>query len=151
MADVYEPNVPAGSGAGRAREPERPADGERSPVELIKDIVGNVQEIMRSEIRLARVEMTDKARSAAKAWAMIGAGAVFGLYAFGFLLASIYNLLSYAIWPWVSALIIAAVVGAIAGGLLYAGRTRIKRVTPTPEGAVQSVKEDVQWLKERTR
>lgn len=151
MADVYEPEYPTGSGAGRAREPEQRAAAERSPVEIIKDIVGNVQEIIRSEIRLARLEMTDKAKNASRAAIMIAAGAIFGLYAFGFLLVCIYKLLTYAIWPWVSALIIGFVLGTLAGGLLYAGRKRMKEVRPAPEQTVQSVKENVQWVKEQTR
>jgi uncharacterized membrane protein YqjE len=146
MADAYDPEFPAGTGAGRAREPI-----ERSPVEIIKDIVGNVQEIIRSEIRLARSEMTDNAKNAGRAGILLAAGAVLGLYAFAFLLVSIYNLLSYAIWPWVSALIIAVVLGVIAGALAAAGRTRWKQVSPAPRQAIESVKEDVQWLKKQTR
>ncbi len=147
MSDAYQPEFPSGAGAGRAREP----NPERSTVDVIKDIVANVQEIIRSEFRLARAEMTQKARSASRAVIMIAAGAIVGLYALAFILVCIYNALSYAIWPWLSALIIGVVLGIIGGGTLLAGRRLLKQVNPTPERTVQSVKEDVEWIKNQTR
>lgn len=141
MADIYEPEFSAGAAAGRAR----------SPSEIIKNIVANIQEIIRSEFRLARAEMSEKARKASRAAMMLAAGGIVGLYAAAFVLVSIYNLLSYALWPWVSALLIAFVLGSIAGGLLYAGRKRLQLVNPVPEHTVEAVKEEVEWLKRQTR
>jgi uncharacterized membrane protein YqjE len=127
------------------------AASERSPAEIIKNIVANIQEIIRSEFRLARAEMSEKAKKASRAGMMLAAGGIVGLYAAAFLLVCIYNLLSYALWPWVSALLIAVVLGSIAGGLLYAGRKRMLLVKPVPEQTVETVREDVQWLKEQRR
>ena len=141
MADIDEPAFSAGAGAGRAR----------SPSEIIKNIVANIQEIIRSEFRLARAEMSEKAKRASRAGMMLAAGAIAGLYAAAFALVSIYKLLSYLLWPWVSALLIAVVLGSVAGGLLYAGRKRLQLVNPVPEQTVETVKEDVEWLKRQTR
>ncbi len=151
MADAYQPEFPSGAGAGRAREREPEAATGRSPVELVKNIVGNVQEIIRSEIRLARAEMTQKFSDAKSAGVLMGAGAVIGLYALAFVLVCIYNALSIVVWPWLSALIIAVVLGIGALAMLGEGYSKLKKVKPKPERTVTSVKEDVEWLKNQMK
>jgi hypothetical protein len=150
MADMYEPEFPSGAGFGRAREPE-PAVSGRSPVEVIKDIVANIQEIMRAEFRLARAEMSEKARSGSRAGILVAAGAVMGLYALAFLLVTAYNALAMVMPAWISALIIGVVLGAAAAILLAVGIKKFKQLNPRPDKTVASVKEDVEWLKTRTK
>jgi uncharacterized membrane protein YqjE len=150
MADRFEPVSAAG--AARARDPEEVTIvGDRSTVDLIKDIATNIQGIVRSEIRLANLEMKEKATKASRAAIALAAGGVLMLYAFGFLLTCIYQAINVALWPWLSALLV--FIGlAIAGGMLLAmGRNRLKQVNPKPAMTVQAVKEDVQWLRTQTR
>ncbi len=151
MAEMYEPQFSSGAGAGRARLPEPEGPSGRSPVEVIKDIVGNIQEIIRAEFRLARAEMSEKARAGQRAGILVAAGAVIGLYALAFLLVTAYNAISLVLWPWLSALIIGAVLGGTALILLAAGISKFKKLNPRPEKTVASVREDVEWLKTRTR
>jgi len=166
MAEPNRPEFSSGAGAGRAREKYRPPGTEpegprvyqpeapvteRSPVDIVKDIVSNIQDIIRSEIRLAKAEMTQKVSDASRAGAMLAAGAVLALYAFGFFLAIIYDALAIALPWWLSALIVSFGLFIIAGILLSVGRKRLKRINPTPERTVQSVKEDVQWVRNQTR
>jgi Flp pilus assembly protein TadB len=154
MADVYEPELPSGTGAGRARErapePEASLTG-RSAVDIIKDIVGNIQEIIRSELRLAKAEMTQKISEGSRAGILMAAGAVIGLYALAFFLVCIYNALSIVIWPWLSALIIGFVLGVTAFCVLGVGYSRFRKLNPKPEQTVAAVKEDVQWLKNQMK
>jgi uncharacterized membrane protein YqjE len=150
MADRYEPEYFSAAGAGRAREAE-PAVSGRSTVDIVKDIVANLQEIIRSEIRLAVVEMREKAVHAGKASALMAAGAIVGLYALAFFLVVAYNALSLVVWPWLSALIVGVVLAIAAGAMLWMGRNKIKRVRPKPEQTVETVKEDIAWIKNRKR
>ena len=150
MADVYEPEYPSGAGAGRAREPEPPVTG-RSPVEVIKDIVGNIQEIFRAEIRLARAEVTEKLRQSSRAGILVGAGAVIGFYALAFGLVAVYTAISIAVWPWLSALIICAALGIAAVTLLAVGIGQFRKLNPKPERTVASVRENVEWVKNRMK
>jgi hypothetical protein len=54
--------------------------------------------------------------------------------------------------PWLAALIVAGVLGAIAGVLALTGKTKVQQATPpVPEQASESVKEDVQWAKTRAQ
>jgi apolipoprotein N-acyltransferase len=145
MADRYEPGMGSGAGAGRAREPER------SLADIARDALWNVQEIIRSEIRLARAEMQEKAAQARQAGILLAVGAVTGLYAVAFVLVCVYNALAYVMWPWLSALLIGIVLAAVAGMMLGAGVKRLKRLKPTPERTVESVKENVEWVRNQTR
>ena len=55
-----------------------------------------------------------------------------------------------ALPEWASALIVTVVWGAIAAVLALQGREKLREVgTAVPEKTVETVKEDVQWLKDR--
>jgi tetrahydromethanopterin S-methyltransferase subunit C len=124
---------------------------ERSFAELFQDIVVNVQEIIRSEFRLAKAEVREEADKARKSVSMLGAGVVIGLYALGFLLlAAVYGL-ETVVPSWLAALIVGAAIAIVATVLLSMGRNRIKQVHPVPEKTVATLKENVQWAKHQVR
>ena len=53
---------------------------------------------------------------------------------------------------WLAALIVTVVYAAIAGALIATGRKQVREAAPpVPEQTIDSVKEDVQWAKTRTR
>ena len=54
---------------------------DRSFADVLQDIVGNMQEIVRSEVRLAKAELSDEARKAKPAGLWMGIGAVFSVLA----------------------------------------------------------------------
>lgn len=123
----------------------------RSFAGVIQDIIQNVQDIVRSEVRLAKAEITNESKKAARAGAVLAAGAVLGLYALGFLLlAAVYGL-SLALPAWAAALIVGAVIAVIAAIMITAGRARMKNVHAKPETTIRSVKENIEWLKTQTR
>jgi len=120
---------------------------QRSVPEVLQDIVGNLQEIIRSEFRLAKTELKEEASKAAKPAATFGAGLVFGFYGIGFLLlASVYGL-SMIMAGWLAALIVGAVLAVVAIGLISSSSKKLKRVNPTPNKTMRSIEENVQWAK----
>jgi uncharacterized membrane protein YedE/YeeE len=124
---------------------------ERSVSDVLQDIFGNLQDIVRSEFRLAKVEITTEAGKAAKASKLLAVGGVLFLYAGGLiLLAAVYGL-SSVLQPWLAALLIGVLVAIVAAILLSAGRRRLQVVHPTAERTIKNVKENVQWLKDQTR
>jgi membrane protein len=128
-----------------------PLQTQRSVSDVLQDIIGNLQQIVRDEFRLAKVEVEGKARRAARPASILAAGAVLGLYGLGFLLlAAVYGL-SLVIAPWLAALLVGAVLAIVAAILVGSGRSRLKQVDPVPEKTVQSMKENVQWTKEQTK
>jgi uncharacterized membrane protein YqjE len=123
----------------------------RSSAEVVQDLLQNVQEILRSEVRLAKAEITQEAKKAARSVAMLAGAAVLAVFALGLLLWTAVYAIALALPLWAAALIVGVVVGIVAGALMAAGRTRMKQVHTTPETTMRSVKENVQWLKNQTR
>jgi uncharacterized membrane protein YqjE len=124
---------------------------ERSAGEVLKDIVANLQEIIRSEVRLARVEIKEETGKMASASAVLAAGAVLGLYALFFIFLATVYMLTTVLSPAASALIVGVVLAVISGILVMAGRGRLKNVSPKPEKTIDSVKENIEWLKGQTK
>jgi hypothetical protein len=68
------------------------------------------------------------------------------------MVAAAILVLATAITAWLSALIIAVVLAAIAGVLALQGKSQVQQATPpVPEEATESVKEDVQWAKTKAQ
>ena len=118
---------------------------------MLQDIVGNIQQIIRSEVVLAKVEVKEKAQKATRPAAVLAAGTILGLYGLGFLLLAAVHGMSRVVAPWLAALIVGGLL-AIAGGILVAkSRTALKQIDPVPRKTVQAVKENVHWMKDRIK
>jgi len=127
------------------------ADLDRSIGAVLSDIVGDIQSIVRAEIRLATVEVREELAKARQGAAMLVAAGVVLVMAAGLaLLAAVYALAM--VWPpWAAALAVAGAV-AVAGGILAAtGINRMRDVNLRPQKTVDTVRENVQWAKTRTR
>lgn len=123
----------------------------RSIPDLIGDVIGNAEALIRGEIRLAKAEIKEELTEAGKAAAMLAVGGVLAVLGLGFLLlAAVYGL-SLIMPSWAAALIVGVTVGVIGGILVMIGRNRLQRLTPAPEQTIQSIKEDVAWVRQQTR
>jgi uncharacterized membrane protein YqjE len=120
---------------------------QRSIPEVLQDIVGNLQEIIRSEFRLAKTELKEEASRAAKPAATFGMGLVFGFYGVGFLLLSSVYALSAVMAGWLAALLVGTILAIVAIALVSSGGKKLKRVNPTPDKTIRSLEENVQWAK----
>jgi MFS family permease len=108
--------------------------------------------LVRQELELAKLELTEKGKHAGIGVGMFGGAGVVGLYAVGALTACLILALATAVTGWLAALIVAAVYGAVAGVLALSGKSKVQQaVPPVPEKAAESVKEDVQWTKTRAK
>lgn len=146
----------AGGALGQYSYPAHPngpayKSRDRTTADLLKEIVGNVQEIIRSEVRLAKAEIREESSKGLSAAKLLGAGAVLSLYALGFVLLSSVYLLGTVVPPWAAALIVGVIVGTIAAALMLKGRAQFKKVSPKPEKTIGNVKENVAWIKGQTR
>jgi hypothetical protein len=83
-----------------------------------------VQEIVRSEVRLAKTELREEAAKVKTSGVLLGAGALLGLYAGGFLLLGTVYVLATILPAWAAAFIVALTLALVAGFLLSAGRKR---------------------------
>ena len=124
---------------------------QRTVTDVLQDIVGNVQEIIRAEFRLAKAETKEKARKASGPATMLGVGALIGIYGLGFVLLAAMYALSQVITAWLAALMVGVVLAITAAILVSSGKKALKRISPVPEKTVQTVKENVQWSKDQIR
>jgi len=124
---------------------------ERPVSQVLNDILGNVQEIVRSEVRLARTEISEQISTAARAAVFLVTGGVLAAYAVGFVLWSAAYALGQVTPAWLAPLLVAFAVAVPAGVLIVIGRNRMKFVNPKPEKTIASVKEDIQWVKDQTK
>ena len=142
---------PAKSAGGKLGEyAYRDATGrDRSMAEVFKDIIGNVQEMVRSEIRLARAEIREEAGKTAASAKLLGVGAGLGFFAAAFALVTITLLLALVIPAWAACLVMTVVLGIPAAALLMKGKADL--TVPTPQKTINNVKENVEWMKNQTR
>lgn len=125
---------------------------DRSVADLVKQLTEQTRTLARQEIELAKAELAAKGRKAGIGAGMLGAAGLLGFFAFAVLTACFVLGLVTAMAPWLAALVVAVVYGAIAGVLALTGRKEIRAATPpVPEQAVDEVKEDVRWTKQRAR
>ena len=121
--------------------------------ELIGEVTRDMSTLMRQELELAKAELKAEATKAGKGVGMLGgagyAGHMFALFASLALAWALSDLLDFS-FGW-GALIVAVGWAVVAGVLYGKGREQIKRVNPKPEQTVETLKEDVQWAKNRTR
>src|ERR1700736_3153538 len=120
---------------------------ERSVPEVLQDIVRNLQEIIRSEFRLAKTEIKEEASKARPPIITVAVGLVLAIYAAGILLLAVVYALTNVMAAWMAALIVGVVVLALAGIFVSAGLKRLKHVQAVPEKTIESVKENLQWAK----
>ena len=135
---------------------------QRSTLELVKDLTHQASTLVHQEIELvklevhenvelAKVEMTEKAKTAGIGAALLTAAGVAGLLALGALSAFLILALDDVMPNWAAAMCVAA-MWALAGGVLAVyGRKKIDEIgTAVPSRTIESVKEDVEWLKHQT-
>jgi len=123
----------------------------RTMSEVLQDIVANIQEIVRSEFRLAKVEIHEETTKAVRSSIPLVIGVLLSLYALGFILLAVVHALSMVVDAWLATLIVGAGVLVISMILVSVGRNRFKQVKVVPEKTVVTVKENVQWAKHQIR
>ena len=111
-----------------------------------------VSVLIRDELKLAQLEMTRKGKQAGAGAGMLGGSGLIALYAVGCLLACAIIALSGVVAAWLAALIVGVALLAAAAAAALVGKGRLRKATPpVPEETVDSIKTDVEEIKERAR
>lgn len=121
----------------------------RPTVDVIRDVVDDAQDLIRKEVELAKLEVTEAVSEALRAAAFGAAGAVLALFTLGFAGAAAAFALSEVLPPWGAWLAVTAVFGLLAGAAAIAGRARARNVELTPTRTKRSIEEDVRWARQR--
>jgi uncharacterized membrane protein YqjE len=130
-------------------EPKAP---DRSLGELLGEMTSSLSTLMRKEIELARVELKEEVRQAGKAGGMLGGAALIAYL--GALLLSLALALGLSdaldADPWVGLLVVGVIFVGVAAVLGVQGRNKLQQIDAVPQQTVQTLKEDVQWVKQQT-
>jgi putative superfamily III holin-X len=125
------------------------AHTEQQPTaQLIEQLSGQISVLVRDELTLARLEMTEKGKRAGVGAGLFGAAGLVALYGVGALLVTGGAALALVMPVWTAVLVVAAVVIVVAGIASLMGRKQVKSaMPPRPLSAVESGKQDVQAMK----
>lgn len=124
---------------------------ERSVGELFGQLTQDLSLLLRQETQLAKTEIQEKVSRATRDLTALATGGIVALVGGLAITAAIILLLidPIGLAPWLAALLVGAL---LAGGgylMLRKGLNDLKAVDPAPRRTVESVKEDIQTIKER--
>jgi uncharacterized membrane protein YqjE len=124
---------------------------DRSISAVIRDIVQNIQDIVRAELRLAKKEIGSEVAKAKTAAALLGVGAVCALFGVLFALVAAVLGLARIVADWQAALIVSALTAVVAIFFILSGRKQLEAIRTVPPRTAETVKENVQWIKQHTK
>jgi uncharacterized membrane protein YqjE len=115
---------------------------------LVQDLTQQVPQLIRSEIRLAQVEMTQKGKRAGLGIGMFSVAGLLAFLGLCCIVSTAILALAHALPDWLAALIVAAVLLVGAGIAALLGKQKVQEATPAaPERAIDGVKEDIAVVK----
>jgi hypothetical protein len=142
MTDVQGP---VGEGLETRGTPVSP--DEKTLTELVADVTSQMSTLLHKEVEMAVAELRDEVKQAAKAGGMLGGGAFAGY------LAALLAAFGLAWWfdrklpRWMAFFLVAGLHGAAAAALLKRGAEEMKQVDPVPQQTIDTLKENVDWVK----
>jgi Putative Actinobacterial Holin-X, holin superfamily III len=123
-----------------------------STADLVKLASEQITQLVRDEVALARIEMTNKAKRMGVGAGLFGGAGIVVVYGVGALIAGLALLLALVLPNWAAALIVAGGLFLLAAILSLIGRAEVKRAgTPMPDEAIGGLKADVQALSQAVK
>jgi len=122
---------------------------ERPLGELFSDLANETSTLVRNEVALAKVELTEKATTIGKNVGSLVVGGVFANAALLAICAAAILLLDMAMPAWLAALIVGLIVGCVAWLMISKAVSALRRTELKPQETVESLKEDAQWIKDQ--
>jgi len=119
--------------------------------DLLGDLATNMSNLVRQEVALAKVEITQKATYVGRNVGYLVIGGAVAYAALLAIIAAIIMLLAKVMPHWGSALIVGAVVGAIGWMLIGKAMAALQQTDLTPHETVETLKEDATWMKQQIK
>lgn len=123
----------------------------RSLPSLIADIVGEVSELMKTEVQLIRSEISDKVRQVEVGGGAIAAGAMCLLVALFVLSQAMVVALGNYIGDAWAALLIGVIFAIVGIAFLAKGRRDLSPASLTPDRTANQLRKDAALVKEQTQ
>lgn len=124
----------------------------RSVGTLVKQGTEQLSDLIRQELRLAQAELSQKGKRAGRGGGLFGGAGLFGFFAMAALITAAIAAIAMPLAVWSAALIVAGGLLLIAAILAMAGKSEVKRaVPPVPGEAVDSMRHDLETIRERAK
>jgi len=133
MTPPTTPTPPTGTHAETASD--------ASVGELLGNVSRDLSTLFRQELALAKAEVKTEATKAGKGAGMLGGAGFAGYMVLLFLSFALWWALANVMDTGLAALLVAVVWAVVAAVLFTAGRQRLRRVNPTPQRTVETVKQ----------
>jgi uncharacterized membrane protein YqjE len=115
---------------------------------LVHRLSEQIPELVRSELRLAQAELTEKGKRAGLGIGMFSAAGLLAFLGIATLVATAILALALVLPGWAAALIVAVLLFGGAGIAALVGKKEVEQATPpAPERTIANVREDVATVK----
>lgn len=114
---------------------------------LAEGLIGDLQDMVHSELALAKDELRGEAKGVETGAIFVGAAGALGLTGLVFVTQSLVLLLSKRLPRWAAAGLVGGSLTAAAACLGLAGKSKLSFSNLKPDATLQSLKTDVDWLK----
>ena len=119
--------------------------------DLFGDLATEMSNLVRQEVALAKVEITQKAKYVGRNVGYLVVGGAVAYAALLAIIAAIIMLLARVIPDWGATLIVGVVVGAIGWMLIGKAMMALQQAELTPRETVETLKEDATWMKQQIK
>jgi hypothetical protein len=119
--------------------------------DLFGDLATEMSNLVRQEVALAKVEVTQKAKYVGRNVAYLVVGGAVAYAALLAILAAIIMLLAKVMPNWGATLIVGVVVAGIGWMLIGKALMALQQADLTPRETVETLKEDATWMKQQVK
>ena len=131
---------------------QRSTNLENKPLgDLFGDLASEMSNLVRQEVALARVEISQKAKYAGRNIGYLVVGGAVAYAALLAVLAALIMLLDKVMPAWGAALLVGVVVAAIGWLLVGKAMSALQQMEVTPRETVETLKEDAAWMKQQIK
>ncbi len=123
----------------------------RSLKDIVQDVVRDIGNIFRAELRLAGTELKEKFRKGAIPGGMLAAAGLLGFFAMACFIATCIVALTIVLDIWLSVLLMGVLLAIVAGGAFLMGRMALEQIDPVPQQTLETMKDNVEWAKNRLK
>lgn len=116
---------------------------------VLQALTGEARTMLRRDVELAKAEIRATTRHARGAGVGLGAAALVGHLALAVLAVAAGLGLAEVMPAGLAFLLVGLVLAAIAGVAYLIGRRNLEALSPVPHKTIDTIKEDISWLREQ--
>lgn len=118
---------------------------------IASGLVGDLQDLLRGELTLARLEFDQKLRTLLTALVSVIGGALLAFAGLVVLLEGIGAVLAQYMPAWAALLIVGLLVLLVGGAVAMGAMSKLSLKTLTPERTIENVRSDAEMIKEHAQ